>query len=208
MLRRVALTRATQRNIPGDGILHSHCRENLKSYKIFCHHINYEFDACKRFQWDFRVLLVNVQQCGWSMHCSTVTVGARLKHTACHWTSLPAGARNGTGIVLHIWKYISVHTQLSFAKSFCSGVRQRSRYCQYCALPDDCRLQLVARGRVPYQQELSAQASSVSLQLLTFATLSIDILLHRGTFRGLNYNYFLEYTSIYIYIYISTASMV
>jgi hypothetical protein len=28
------LTRATQRNIPEDGILHSHRRENLKSYKI------------------------------------------------------------------------------------------------------------------------------------------------------------------------------
>jgi hypothetical protein len=27
------LTRATQRNIPEDGILHSHRRENLKSYK-------------------------------------------------------------------------------------------------------------------------------------------------------------------------------
>jgi hypothetical protein len=27
------LTRATRRNIPEDGVLHSHCRENLKSYK-------------------------------------------------------------------------------------------------------------------------------------------------------------------------------
>jgi hypothetical protein len=26
------ITRATRRNIPEDGILHSHCRENLKSY--------------------------------------------------------------------------------------------------------------------------------------------------------------------------------
>jgi hypothetical protein len=26
------LTRATRRNIPEDGILHSHCRENLKCY--------------------------------------------------------------------------------------------------------------------------------------------------------------------------------
>jgi hypothetical protein len=32
MLHRVALTRATWRNIPEDTILHSHCRENLKSY--------------------------------------------------------------------------------------------------------------------------------------------------------------------------------
>jgi hypothetical protein len=27
------LTRATQHNIPEDGILHSHCRENLKAYR-------------------------------------------------------------------------------------------------------------------------------------------------------------------------------
>jgi hypothetical protein len=26
------LTRATRRDIPEDGILHSHCRENFKSY--------------------------------------------------------------------------------------------------------------------------------------------------------------------------------
>jgi hypothetical protein len=31
MLRRVVLTRSTRRNIPEDGILHSHCRENIKS---------------------------------------------------------------------------------------------------------------------------------------------------------------------------------
>jgi hypothetical protein len=29
-----SLTRATQRNIPEDGILHSHRRENLKSYSL------------------------------------------------------------------------------------------------------------------------------------------------------------------------------
>jgi hypothetical protein len=28
----LVLARATQRNIPKDGILHSYCRENLKSY--------------------------------------------------------------------------------------------------------------------------------------------------------------------------------
>jgi hypothetical protein len=32
MLRRMALTRATRRNIPEDTILHSDRRENLKSY--------------------------------------------------------------------------------------------------------------------------------------------------------------------------------
>jgi hypothetical protein len=30
------LTRATQRNIPENGILHSHRRENLKSYRVYC----------------------------------------------------------------------------------------------------------------------------------------------------------------------------
>jgi hypothetical protein len=33
------LTRATQRNIPEDTILHSHRRENLKSYNIITVHI-------------------------------------------------------------------------------------------------------------------------------------------------------------------------
>jgi hypothetical protein len=32
MLRRVALVRTTRRNIPEDTIIHSHRRENLKSY--------------------------------------------------------------------------------------------------------------------------------------------------------------------------------
>jgi hypothetical protein len=32
LLRRVVLTRATRRNNPEDTILHSHRRENLKSY--------------------------------------------------------------------------------------------------------------------------------------------------------------------------------
>jgi hypothetical protein len=35
MLRRGALVRATRRNIPEDNILHSHRRENFKSYMIF-----------------------------------------------------------------------------------------------------------------------------------------------------------------------------
>jgi hypothetical protein len=32
---RSVLTRPTRRNIPEDAIIHSHCRENLKSYKAF-----------------------------------------------------------------------------------------------------------------------------------------------------------------------------
>jgi hypothetical protein len=35
MLHRVISSRATRRNIPEDGILHSHRRENLKSYMCF-----------------------------------------------------------------------------------------------------------------------------------------------------------------------------
>jgi hypothetical protein len=33
------LKRATWRNIPEECILHSHCRENLKSYKVYSVHI-------------------------------------------------------------------------------------------------------------------------------------------------------------------------
>jgi hypothetical protein len=40
MLRRVVLTRVTQHNIPEDAILHSHRRENLKSYISLCHNPN------------------------------------------------------------------------------------------------------------------------------------------------------------------------
>jgi hypothetical protein len=32
------LTRATRHNIPEDAILHSHRRENLKSYKVYLHY--------------------------------------------------------------------------------------------------------------------------------------------------------------------------
>jgi hypothetical protein len=32
----LVLTRATRRNIPEDSILHSHRRENLKSYTVQC----------------------------------------------------------------------------------------------------------------------------------------------------------------------------
>jgi hypothetical protein len=35
LLRRVALVRATRRNIPEDAILHSHRREHLKSYRKY-----------------------------------------------------------------------------------------------------------------------------------------------------------------------------
>jgi hypothetical protein len=34
MLRRMALVRATRRNIPRDAIIQSHRRENLRSYKV------------------------------------------------------------------------------------------------------------------------------------------------------------------------------
>jgi hypothetical protein len=35
LLRRVALVRTTRRNNPEDTILHSHRRENLKSYTVY-----------------------------------------------------------------------------------------------------------------------------------------------------------------------------
>jgi hypothetical protein len=38
----LVLTRATRRNIPEDTILHSHRRENLKSYVVFLPHKKYE----------------------------------------------------------------------------------------------------------------------------------------------------------------------
>jgi hypothetical protein len=62
MLRRVALvrtdvseelTRATRRNIPEDTILHSHRRENLKSYilYIFFTQWHYQFGYVKLNDW-------------------------------------------------------------------------------------------------------------------------------------------------------------
>jgi hypothetical protein len=39
------LTRATWRNIPEDTILHSHCRENLKSYLEFVYLFVFVFDT-------------------------------------------------------------------------------------------------------------------------------------------------------------------
>jgi hypothetical protein len=43
------LTRATRRNIPEDSILHSHCRESLKSYIIFINTMS-ESATGSRFQ--------------------------------------------------------------------------------------------------------------------------------------------------------------
>jgi hypothetical protein len=42
------LTRATRRNIPEDTILHSHCRENLKSYirKLYIPAVTSGFQGC------------------------------------------------------------------------------------------------------------------------------------------------------------------
>jgi hypothetical protein len=43
------LTRATRRNIPEDTILHSHCRENLKSYRImFCFKFGDFYIECEK----------------------------------------------------------------------------------------------------------------------------------------------------------------
>jgi hypothetical protein len=39
------LTGATRRNIPDDTILHSHCRENLKSYIVFPHTVWREWEV-------------------------------------------------------------------------------------------------------------------------------------------------------------------
>jgi hypothetical protein len=48
LLRRVVLTRATRRNNPEDTILHSHRRENLKSYSLIirCRENVMSYDFC------------------------------------------------------------------------------------------------------------------------------------------------------------------
>jgi hypothetical protein len=48
-----ALTRVTLCNIPADGILHSHHRENLKSCTIFERNTNYEAPRCGILLWYF-----------------------------------------------------------------------------------------------------------------------------------------------------------
>jgi hypothetical protein len=49
------LTRAARRNIPEDTILHSHCRENFKSYKVQLQFIlsviSYITDSCEEAIW-------------------------------------------------------------------------------------------------------------------------------------------------------------
>jgi hypothetical protein len=44
------LTRVTWRNIPGDDILHSHCRENLKSYNTTDLNLYKEYYGAGKFQ--------------------------------------------------------------------------------------------------------------------------------------------------------------
>jgi hypothetical protein len=70
MLRRVVLTRATWRNIPEDTILHSHRRENLKSYIAFgC--LSFYPLWC-RVQWRFQS--VKEVLCYWSeLYCELGT---------------------------------------------------------------------------------------------------------------------------------------
>jgi hypothetical protein len=51
MLRHVVLTRATWRNIPEDAILHSHRRENLKSYIVWKSFIAYEISSSPAISW-------------------------------------------------------------------------------------------------------------------------------------------------------------
>jgi hypothetical protein len=47
-------TRSTRRYIPEDGILHSHCRENLKSYTG---QIQFIFLRFKPFRWPSKLLI-------------------------------------------------------------------------------------------------------------------------------------------------------
>jgi hypothetical protein len=54
------LTRVTQRNIPEDTILHSHCRENLKSYKPL---LSLTCRAGEKITWEHVITYQNWEKC-------------------------------------------------------------------------------------------------------------------------------------------------
>jgi hypothetical protein len=64
----LCLTRSTRRNIPEDGILHSQCRENLKSYLcislfVWCRHFlwsMYHIQKCQFLRIIYRYIVIEV----------------------------------------------------------------------------------------------------------------------------------------------------
>jgi hypothetical protein len=64
------LTRATRRSIPEDGILHSHRRENLKSYPV-----DLPFGC---FCWEFSPDPAAVQPIAWKLYRPTISLMVHL----------------------------------------------------------------------------------------------------------------------------------
>jgi hypothetical protein len=80
LLRRVALVRATRRNNPVDTILHSHRRENLKSYTALLHDY-----------FNFSTLSLRFNGCGGS---NTLTTRHPSIHKSWHYISLTSGGHS------------------------------------------------------------------------------------------------------------------
>jgi hypothetical protein len=73
------LTRATRRNFPEDAILHSHCRENLKSYTMLNVAIDLQFLKSDSF---FEDNLRKIQSLSFTLTGNSVrTVSPRKKGT-------------------------------------------------------------------------------------------------------------------------------
>jgi hypothetical protein len=92
------LTRATRRNIPEDAILHSHRRENLKSYTFYCHSLAFHTTCiCKLLPGSIRYSAM------WNMWSapSTSNTSACVLHCPLLWRS----ARRSSCCVLCVGIY-------------------------------------------------------------------------------------------------------